>query len=159
MEKKLDNNYTRILQTKLNKSWRQHPTKQQLFSHLTPIMKSIQIRWTIHVRHCWRSKDKLISDVLLWTPTHGQAKAGRSARTCIQQLCADTGWSLEDLPGVMDGRDGWQEKVREICDGSVTWWRYICWFAAYKIFSCLFHPVVFHWSLNDCKSLWISRTL
>ena len=26
--------------------------------------------------HCWRSKDELISDVLLWTPAYGQAKAG-----------------------------------------------------------------------------------
>ena len=32
------------------------------------------------------------------------AKAGRPARTYIQQLCADTGCSLEDLPGVMDDR-------------------------------------------------------
>ena len=27
--------------------------------------------------HCWRSRDELISDVLLWTPTYGWAKAGR----------------------------------------------------------------------------------
>ena len=25
--------------------------------------------------HCWKSRDKLISDVLLWTPSHGHAKA------------------------------------------------------------------------------------
>ena len=31
--------------------------------------------------HCWRSKDELVSDVLLWTPTYGQAKAGRPARS------------------------------------------------------------------------------
>ena len=41
--------------------------------------------------HCWISRDELISDVLLWTPTHGRAKAGRPARTNIQQLCEDTG--------------------------------------------------------------------
>ena len=39
-----------------------------------------------------------ISDVLLWTPTHGRAKAGRPARTYIQQLCEDTGCTPEDLP-------------------------------------------------------------
>ena len=52
---------------------------------------SIQVRWTRHAGHCWRSKDKLISDVLLWTPAYGRAKAGLLARTYIQQLCEDTG--------------------------------------------------------------------
>ena len=46
MEKKLDGNYTRILWAILNKSWRQHPIKQQLYGHLPPIMKSIQVRRT-----------------------------------------------------------------------------------------------------------------
>ena len=44
MQKKLDGNYTRILQTILNKSWRQHPTKHQLYGHLPPITKTIKIR-------------------------------------------------------------------------------------------------------------------
>ena len=30
----------------------------------------------------------------------------------IHQLCADTGCSLEDLLGVIDDRDGWQERVK-----------------------------------------------
>ena len=46
-----------------------------------PITKTIQVRRTRHAGHCWRSKDELISDVLLWTPTYGCAKAGRPART------------------------------------------------------------------------------
>ena len=41
---------------------------------------------------------------------------GRPTRTYQQQLCTDTGCSLEDLPEAMDDRDKWQEKVREICD-------------------------------------------
>ena len=91
MEKKLDGNYTRMLWAILNKSWRQNPTKQQLYGHLQPITKTIKIRQTRHVGHCWRSRDELISDVLQWTPSHGRAKAGRPARTYIQQLCEDTG--------------------------------------------------------------------
>ena len=39
MEKKLDTNYTRILRAILNKSWRQHPTKQQLNSHYQLLRK------------------------------------------------------------------------------------------------------------------------
>ena len=81
LEKKLDGNYTRMLRAILNKSWRQHPTRHQLYSHLPPITKTIQVRQTRLAGHCWRSKDKLVSDVLLWTPTYGQAKAGRPART------------------------------------------------------------------------------
>ena len=65
LKKKLDGNYTRMLQTILNKSWWQHPTKHQLYCHLPPIMETIQIRRTRHTRHCWRSRDELISDVLL----------------------------------------------------------------------------------------------
>ena len=65
LEKKLDGNYTRMLLAILNKSWRQHPTKQQLYGHLPPIIKTIQVRRTRHAGHCWRSRDELKSDVLL----------------------------------------------------------------------------------------------
>ena len=104
LEKKLDGNYRRMLQAILNKSWRQHPTKHQLYGHLPPITKTIQVRRTRHAGHCWRSKDEHISDVLLWTPTYGRTKAGRPARTYIQQLCEDTAYSPEDLPETMNER-------------------------------------------------------
>ena len=106
MEKKLDSNCTRMLRAILNKSWRQHPTKQQLYDHQTSIMKTIKIRWTRHAGHCWKSKDKLKSDVLLWNPSHGWAKAGWPARTYIQQLCPDKGCSPGDLPEAMGGERG-----------------------------------------------------
>ena len=88
--KKLDGNYTKMLRATLNKSWKQHPTKQQLYGHLPPITKAIKIRRTRHAGHCWRCRDELINDVLLWIPSHGRAKAGRPARAYILQLCADT---------------------------------------------------------------------
>ena len=44
MERKLDRNYTRMLCAVLNKSWKQYPTKQQLFSNLHPISQTIQVR-------------------------------------------------------------------------------------------------------------------
>ena len=68
--KKLDGNYTRILRAILNKSWRQHPTIHQLYDHLPPITKTIQVRRTRHAGHCWRSKGELISDVLLGNRHH-----------------------------------------------------------------------------------------
>ena len=69
-EKKLDGNYTSCC-----KSWRQHPTKHQLYGHLPPITKAIKVRRTRHARHCWRSRDALISDVLLWTPRTWPSKS------------------------------------------------------------------------------------
>ena len=106
----------------LNKSWRQHPTRHQLYGHLPPITKTIQVRRTRHAGHCWRSRDELIRDILLWTPTHGRAKAGRPARTYIQQLCEDTGCCPEDLPRAMNDREEWWERVRDIRATSATWW-------------------------------------
>ena len=110
--KKLDSNYTRMLRAILNKSWRQHPTRHQLHGHLPPITKTIQARRTRHAGHCWRSKDELISNVLLWTPAYGQAKAGRPARIYIQQLCEDTGCSPEDLLEAMNDCEKLRERVR-----------------------------------------------
>ena len=68
LKKKPDGNFTRMLRAILNKSWRQHPTRHQLYGHLPLITKTIQVRRARHVGHCWRSRDELISDVLLWTP-------------------------------------------------------------------------------------------
>ena len=59
-EKKLDGNHIRMLHVILNKFGK------QLYSHLLPILQTIKVRWTRHVEHCWRSKNELISDVLLW---------------------------------------------------------------------------------------------
>ena len=95
MEKKLDGNYTKMLRAIANKSWRQHPTKQQLYGHLPPMTKTIQIRQTRHAGQCWRDRDELISDLLLLTPSHDRAKAGWPALTYIEQLSADTGCSLK----------------------------------------------------------------
>ena len=126
LEKKLDGNYTRMLRAILNKSWWQHPTRHQLYGHLPPITKTIQVRRTRHAGYCWRSRDELISDVLSWTPTHDRAKAGRPARTYIQQLCEDTGC----CPGAMNDREKCREMVSDIRATSTTWW---WWWYIYKI--------------------------
>ena len=83
-EKMLDGNCTRMLRAILYKSWKQHPTKQQLYNPLHPISKTIQIRRTKRAGRYWRSKDELIRDILRWTPSHGRAGVGRPARTYLQ---------------------------------------------------------------------------
>ena len=131
LEKKLDGNYTRMLRAILNKPWRQHPTKHQLYGHLPPITKTIQVRRTRHAGHCWRSRAELISDVHQGTPTYGRAKAERPARTYIQQLCEDTGCSPEDLPKAMNDR----EKLRERDDRNC--WQIDCFIDFNGIVTCL----------------------
>ena len=111
----------------LNMSWRQHPTKHLLYGHLPPITKTIQVRRTRHAGPCWRSRNELIIDVLLWTPTYGWAKAGRPAWTYIQQLCEDTGCSPEDLPEAMNDREKWREMAGDIRVGGMTWWWWWWW--------------------------------
>ena len=115
LEKKLDGNYTIMLRAILNKSWRLHVTKQQLYSHLPPITKTIHVRWT---RHCWRSRDELISDVLQWTPSYG--RAGRPVRTYIQQLSEDTGCYAGDVLEAINDWEGWRERVRDIRANGAT---------------------------------------
>ena len=112
-----DNNYTkRSLTIKyllnntyfdvLVKAWRQlHKnaacnieqdlTKHQLYGHPPPVSKTIKVRWIRHAGNYWRSRDELISDVLLWTPSDGLAKVERLARTYIQELCDDTDVALK----------------------------------------------------------------
>ena len=120
LEKKLDGNYTRMLRAILNKSWRQHPTRHQLYGHLLSITKTIQVKQTRHAGYCWRSRDELISDVLLWTSTYGRAKAGRPARTYTQKLCEDTGCSPEDLLEAMNDGEKWRVRVKDIRASGTT---------------------------------------
>ena len=94
------------------------PHKSAAVRPLTTHHETIKIRRTKHAGNCWRSRDELIGDVLLWTPSHGRAKAGRPARTYIHQLCVDTGCSSE----AMDDRYGWWERVRDIFADGITWW-------------------------------------
>ena len=135
LEKKLDDNYTRMLRVILNKSWRQHSARHQLYGHLPPITKTIQARRTRPAGYYWRSKDELISDVLQWTPAYGQ--------TYIQQLCEDTGYSPEDLPEAMNDREKWRERVRDICDSGTTWWWWWWWFIYVIIKFLLFRLLFF----------------
>ena len=68
-KEKLYENYTRMLLAVLNKSGKQHPTKQQLYDHLSHhSSQTNKARRTL--LECWRSKDKLTSDIHGRTPAH-----------------------------------------------------------------------------------------
>ena len=114
MEKKLDGNYTKMLHAVLNKSW-----KQQLYSHLPHITKTTQVRWARYAEHCWRRKDKVISNVLLWTPIHGHTSVGLPVKAYIHQLCADTGCRLDDQQKLL------ANQVKKIHAVSMPWWWFV----------------------------------
>ena len=107
-EKKLDENYKRILRAILNKNPEVAPSKtaavRPLISHLIN-----QPRRRGYARlYCW-IRDELMSDVLLQTTTHRHTSVGRQAKTNIRQLCADTWRWLEDQPRWTIGTDGKKE--------------------------------------------------
>ena len=54
--------------------------KQQLYSHLPPILQTIQTR---HTGHSWRSRDVFIKNVFQWTPTHKPTSVGWPAKIYI----------------------------------------------------------------------------
>ena len=114
LEKKLDGNYT-------SSPGGNTPQDTNCTATCPLSRKLFKLDRTRHAGHCWRSRDELIRDVLLWTPTHGRAKAGRPARTYFQQLCEGTECCPEDQPKAMNDREEWQERV------SATWWWWWWW--------------------------------
>ena len=122
LEKKLDGNSQECCEQSWTSPGGNTPQDTNCTATCLLSRKLFKLGRTRHAGHCWRSRDELISDVLLWTPIHGRAKAGRPARTCIQQLCEDTGCSPEDLPEAMNDSEKCHERVRNIRAISTTWW-------------------------------------
>ena len=115
MEKKLDSNYTIMLQAVLNKFWRQHPTKQLLYGQLPPITKTIQVTQTRHAGHFWRSKDKLMSDVLQWTPHMDEQRLNDQQVPIYNSSMPiqDTAWKTSQERCTIE-RDGERESGRSM---------------------------------------------
>ena len=118
LEKKLDGNYTRMLRAILNKSWRQHPTKHQLYDHLPPITKTIQVRRTRHAGLCWRSRDKAHK----WcTPMNPHIWPGKS-RTTSRNIHSAAKWGHGMLPWRPARGDERQGKVAREGQGYPCKW-------------------------------------
>ena len=81
-------------------------------------------------------------------PIYGRAKSGPPTRTCIQQLCEDTGCSPENMTEVINDREKWRERVRDIRASSTTWllwWWYIYIYKGATLFKgkFLYRPTLF----------------
>ena len=102
-----------MLRAILNKSWLATPHEAtNCTSYLHPITKTIQVRRTRHAGHCWRSRDELIRDVLLWIP-HTWPPKSRTTSTNVHSAAL---WGLQvvvlDRPnlGCMNDREEWLDE-------------------------------------------------
>ena len=105
---------------------------QPFASHLTNYSRK-----TSKTCSAWRSMAKHISNILLWTPTHGHTNVGLPGKTNIHQLCVDTGWHLENLSRAMSSRNRYWVSVKGIHAISMTWgWQlHIIIFSRIKYYS------------------------
>ena len=67
-----------ILKAKVCKKIAVRPPASHLTNHLGKTNK--------YAKHCRKIKEKLNSDVFLWTPTHGRASVDRPVRTYIRSV-------------------------------------------------------------------------
>ena len=114
LTKKLDGTYTRLLRAALNVSWRQHMTNKELYGILPKITDIICERRIRFSGHCWRSKEEVVHQVLLWEPKHGKRSSGQPPRTFIDQLTDDTGILRDELGTVMEDRNVWKEVIKNV---------------------------------------------
>ena len=79
---------------------------------LTSHLKNHSSKSNKHAKHCWRNKDELVNDVLLWTTYPWTRQCWLTSKN-LYQLDAGTGCRLEDMPRAMDDRGGERDKERE----------------------------------------------
>ena len=100
-----------MLRVVKNVTWRQHITNEVLYAGLPRTSATIRERRVKFSGHCWRSKNEVASDLILWEPKHDKRSVGGQARTFVDLLEADTGVPRDCLPAAMDGRVGWRKKA------------------------------------------------
>ena len=86
LENKLNETYTRMLRAILNIHWSTYPSKERLYGNLVQITSVIKERRTKFADDSYRSKDIVVSDLILWTPKHNKVKVGPPSKTYTNQL-------------------------------------------------------------------------
>ena len=89
----------------------EHKTNKEPYGNLPKITDDQE---AAVIGHCWRKKDEVISDLLLWEPKHGARKRGRPALTYVDQLQNDTGLSIAELKNIMENRKEWMKLVNGV---------------------------------------------
>ena len=145
MEKTLDSNCTRMLQTILNKSWKQHPTKQQLYGHL--YLKPFKSDKQDMLDTAWEVRTSSLVTLFCGLLQTNKG-VGCLARTYLWQFRTDTGCSLEDLPNAMDDKDEWREResgksvlAAQYDDDDISVLLFSLFEMGITIFECQFHSL------------------
>ena len=81
--KQLDGTYTRILRMILNVHWSQKVINEVLYGAIEKISTKIRCRFLKFAGHCLRRDDEVVSDLVLWEPTHGTRRRGRPPESYI----------------------------------------------------------------------------
>ena len=95
--RRLDGIYTRLLMSVQNLSWKNHPTKQQIYGNITSVSTTVKARRVQFAGHCWRAENEVISTLPLWKPSQSR---GRSL-SYPAVISKDTGIMGQDLGKVM----------------------------------------------------------
>ena len=79
----------------LNKSWRQHPTKKELYGNILPLSELIKEIRIIFAGYCFRSRGEIVSNIVLWKLEFRRRiirlSAGRPNKTYLDQILNDVG--------------------------------------------------------------------
>ena len=120
-----------MLSSVMNTSRREHLTNEQLYIYIvcggiSKISISILMQRLRFAGHCWRSKYKLASDLILWQPCHGmRTKINHrykssiflyidAINTYIDQLRYDTNLrTIYEMKIAIDDREGWTNHVMD----------------------------------------------
>ena len=110
LESKLNRTFARMLRAILNIHWSAHSNKESLFGKLVQITSVIKERRTGFAGHCYRSKDEVVSDLILWPPKHGKAKVGRPSKSYTKQLTEDVIVNLRTSQELWSTENAGEEK-------------------------------------------------
>ena len=108
VSKILDGCYTRLLRSALDVSWKAHMTNEELYGDLPRVSEKIGKRRLQFAGHCVRSSGQVVSDLVLWKPTHGKRSAGRPNKTYVDILCQDTSLTPDEMENCMRDRRVWR---------------------------------------------------
>ena len=110
LTKKLDRAYIQMLRVVKNVTWQQRITNEGLYGGLPRISSTTWERRLWFSGHCWRSKNEVVSDLVLWEPKHSKRSVGGHARTFASLLEADIGVPRDCLLASMGDRVGWRKR-------------------------------------------------
>ena len=70
-----------MLRADLNKRWQDSTANNEVYGNIPKITITSREHRMRFSGHCWRSREEIISEVLLLEPLHGQRKHGRPQKT------------------------------------------------------------------------------